>query len=244
MNAPKRIIQKLLRAAGLEVRAYNCATSPTLRLQRQLAHHGIGLVLDVGANDGGFGRSLYGSGYRGQLLSFEPQAAEHERLCRHAARQPGWDVAPRVAAGAHADQLTLHVAGNSLSSSLLPMLEAHRAAAPDSAYVRTEEVPVQRLDVLVPRERVARQPTLLKIDTQGYEGPVLDGAADLLPLLRGVYLELSLEPVYAGQQLFDALHARLLALGFACWGLSASFCDERTGRVLQLDGAYFRPFKT
>ena len=241
MNALTQTLRQVLRAAGLDVRAYTCASSPQLRLQRQLAHHCIGLVLDVGANDGGFGRSLLASGYRGRLISFEPQAAEHDRLRRAAARHAGWDVAPRTAVGDRVGQLTLHVAGNSLSSSLLPMLEAHRAAAPDSAYTGTEVVPVQRLDALVSVDDVRRQPTLLKIDTQGYEAQVLDGAEALLPHLRGVYLELSLEAMYAGQQLFDALHARLQGAGFRCWGLGAGFCNEQTGQVLQLDGAYFRP---
>jgi len=52
--------------------------------------------------------------------------------------------------------------------------------------VRTELVPLDRLDVLVgDRVAQARAP-FSKIDTQGFEKPVLDGAGGCLDLLVGV----------------------------------------------------------
>lgn len=240
MNAIAQTLRRLLRSARLEVRAYNCSTSPALRLMRQLAHHRIDLVLDVGANDGGFGRFLYANGYAGRVLSFEPQAAAHHKLSQAAKAHAGWTVAERCAVGEREGKLTLNVSRNTLSSSALPMLEAHRAAAPESEYVGKEEVPVYTLDALHQKLGSPQGRTLLKIDTQGYEAQVLDGAAALLPRVQGVYLEMSLTPLYEGQALFDVLHGRLTGLGFEYWGASPGFSDERTGRVLQIDGAYFR----
>ena len=82
--------------------------------------------------------------------------------------------------------------------------------------------------------------TLLKIDTQGYEAPVLDGAGDLLSRFAAVSLELSFVPLYEGQQLYDQLTGRLRDAGFTLYCLDAGFGDPRTGRMLQCDGLFVR----
>ena len=59
---------------------------------------------------------------------------------------PLWDVYPRCAIGDHNGEVEINIAGNSESSSILPMLESHRSAAPDSAYQGKEIVPIKTLD--------------------------------------------------------------------------------------------------
>jgi hypothetical protein len=82
--------------------------------------------------------------------------------------------------------------------------------------------------------------TLLKIDTQGYEAPVLDGAGPLVGTLAAISLELSFVPLYAGQQLFDDLVARLRDAGYVLYAIEGGFGDRRTGRMLQCDGLFVR----
>ena len=145
------------------------ASVPDAQINALLAHHQIDLVLDVGANSGRYALDLRRAGYAGQILSFEPVRDAWERCVANASRDPLWSVAPQVALGAREGQVEIHVSRNSVSSSILPMNDVHRAAAPDSSYVRTERVDLRRLDRLArePIER-ARRP-FLKIDTQGYE---------------------------------------------------------------------------
>jgi hypothetical protein len=62
-----------------------------------------------------------------------------------------------MALGDASGEIDIHVSVNSVSSSVLPMLSAHRQAAPDSAYVATEKVMLNRLDdvcPLVPEDRL------------------------------------------------------------------------------------------
>jgi hypothetical protein len=80
----------------------------------------------------------------------------------------------------------------------------------------------------------------LKIDTQGYEWQVLDGAPDLLARSSAVLIELSLVPLYEGQHLWHECIARLEAAGLALWALEPVFVDPETGRTLQLDGLFLR----
>ena len=136
--------------------------------------------------------------------------------------------------------LNIHVAGNSTSSSLLPMLQRHVDAAPQSAPVATEPVPVYRLDDIDHPQLKSAKRVLLKIDTQGYEMPVLRGASKTLERCAGLQVEMSIVPLYAGQALYRELIDYLDGVGFDLWGLLPGFVDPSSGRLLQMDGLFFR----
>lgn len=229
------------RKLGIEVHRYTPSQSLEARLFAMLERHGVDAVLDVGANDGGYASSLRQGGYTGAIVSFEPLSEAHAALLQAAQDDPLWQVAPRCALGSHAGELQINVAGNSKSSSLLPMMQSHVDAAPYSAVVATEPVPVRRLDDLdLPAFTAAENP-FLKIDTQGYEMPVLEGAVQSLQHCVGVQAELSLLPLYEGQALYRDVIAWLEARGFELWSLIPGFSDPVSGRQLQMDGIFFRP---
>ena len=198
----------------------------------------INLVLDVGANTGQFVDELRAGGYAGRIVSFEPLATAHEELRARAAADPNWTVADRTAVGAAAGSVEIHVSGNSVSSSILEMLPSHSQAEPLSGYVGVERVPVNCLDglcALAPEDRV-----LLKIDVQGYERPVLEGARNVLARARGIVCEMSLVPLYEGQGLAWEMWDLLAAEGFEAWSLEPGFRHPESGRMLQLDGVFVR----
>jgi hypothetical protein len=85
----------------------------------------------------------------------------------------------------------------------------------------------------------ARAP-FLKIDSQGFEWHVLDGARDILPRIKGILVELSLVPLYDGQHLWRDVIDRLEAEGFTLWAFKPVFSDYKQGRTLQLDGIFYR----
>lgn len=233
-------VRKLALKFGIELNRYNPAQSQDARMARLLAHHGIDLVLDVGANTGGYGQSLRDIGYGGDILSFEPLEDAHAELSRLAAGDERWHIAPRMAVGSENGEIVINVAGNSVSSSVLPMHDTHAQAAPQSRYVGTQRVPLNRLDAITHPALATSRSTLLKIDTQGYEMPVLLGAAGLLASVRGIQLELSVTPLYEGQTLYRGMIDWLTAQGFELWNLVPGFLDESTGRLLQFDGVFFR----
>lgn len=225
---------------GIDIRRYRPEATETGRLATMLGHHGVNLVLDVGANVGQFAGSLRRAGYTGRIMSFEPLAQAHGSLRASARRDSQWTVAPRMAIGDHAGQIEIHVSGNSVSSSVLDMLESHATSAPASKYVASERVTISTLDAVVAGELGPGVAPFLKIDTQGYEDKVLDGATQVLQKVRGLQLELSFLPLYEGQQLFDSLIERLRSLGFSPWGIWPGFCDPNSGRMLQVDVVLFR----
>src|SRR5207249_3929494 len=92
-------LRRLVRAvAGVDMRRHNSMIDPFLRTAEVLRQHNVDTVLDVGANDGGYGSELMRAGYSGRLISFEPLPAVRAQLLLRARAWPGrWVVAPPVA---------------------------------------------------------------------------------------------------------------------------------------------------
>ncbi len=230
----------LARKAGIEVARYNPAHSQAARLAQMLVHHEINIVLDVGANDGGYGRELRAGGYKGDILSFEPLEEPYRKLCNLAASDPHWQIVPRMALGSENGEIEINVAGNSTSSSFLPMERLHNEAAPQSAYIGKQSVQMHKLDSISHPMISSKKKIILKIDAQGYEGEVLRGAANTLKFISGIQLELSLVPLYQGQLLYRELIDQLIGMGFLLWNVVPGLTDIRTGQMLQMDGIFFR----
>jgi FkbM family methyltransferase len=237
----KHRIRKLALHAGLDVRRFNVVESAQARLAQQLLAHQVDCVVDVGAHEGGYGNFLREGGYAGPIVSFEPLSHAHAALSAAVAADSAWQVAPRMALGETAGQALIHIAGNATSSSLLAMKALHADAAPESRYVGSENVAVMALDGYRHATIDGACRPMLKIDTQGYEMPVLRGAQRLLTRAVGVQLELSVAPLYEGQALYQEVMDHLGALGFELWNLLPGFVDPASGRMLQFDGVFFRP---
>src|SRR5258708_35304512 len=187
------------------------------------------LVLDVGANSGQFALELFNAGFTGRIISFEPLSSAHAALRKVARNNPKWEVAPRCALGAHVGRAVINIAGNSFSSSLRPMLERHLAAAPQSAYVGTEIVPVETLGSVISRRFPGAAPRFaLKIDTQGFEGEVLDGLGALVEQCSAVLLEMPLDSLYGDAADLPTLFARLVQCDFHCVGMSPGHKNPQT----------------
>ena len=118
------------------------------------------VILDVGANTGQFAKGLRTNGYHGHIISFEPLSEAHSMLASAAASDPLWDVVERCAVGASATWTAINIAGNSYSSSLLPMLDLHREAAPESAYQGTEPCHVITLELVHRADFLRRNNTI------------------------------------------------------------------------------------
>ena len=199
------------------------------------------LVLDIGANSGQFASELFNAGFTGRVISFEPLSSAHAALTKTAQDNPKWEVAPRCAVGATVGSAIINIAGNSFSSSLRPMLERHLAAAPESAYAGTETVRVETLADFIAQRFPGGAPRFaLKIDTQGFEGEVLDGLGAHIEQCAAVLLEMPLVPLYGDAADLPTLFARLVKCNLRCVGLSPGHKNTRTGDAIEVDGLFVR----
>lgn len=235
----KKIAKKIAFKLGYDVRSYIPEASASAQLLACLRRFEIDLVLDVGANKGQFASEVRDSGFAGEMVSFEPLADAYAALQQASRKDAKWTT-HNCAIGDYEGQITINVAANSVSSSILPMLHAHEQAAPKSVYKSMQSVELRTLDALAPQYLAKGKNIFLKIDTQGFEWAVLGGAGQLLPVVRVVLVELSLIPLYEGQHLWKEVMAFLEARGFTLWALQPGFTSPETGRMLQMDGIFVR----
>lgn len=241
MNATAAI-KRLANVFGVELNRYRPERSEAGQLKMLFDRYGVNVVFDVGANIGQYASAIRAAGFSGRIVSFEALSSAHGELAlnRSASRDMNWLVAPMGAIGSEDGQISINIAGNSASSSVLPMLDQHLNAAPHSRYTGSEIVPLRRMDSLANQYLDDGSRIFLKIDTQGYESEVLDGASALMERVSGVQLELSLASLYGGQPRYEQLINRMSDAGFMMRALWPGFRDENTGELLQFDAAFFR----
>ena len=240
MYSLKQPIKRLINASGFDLRRLTANTNPAYQLLKGLNRFNVDIVFDVGANVGQFASELRSVGYKGDIVSFEPLSDAYELLLVQAGRGDKMQVHSRGAIGDYDGEIEINISGNSVSSSVLPMMKAHTSAAAHSEYVASETVPIFRLDTVAPEYLSEASRSFLKIDTQGFEWQVLDGASELLERVDGVLCELSLVPLYEGQRLWMDLIQRLEQEGFTLWSIQKGFTDPRDGRTLQVNAIFFR----
>lgn len=235
----RRIAKNLLGRAGLDLVR---VSSPTHSLGRRLAilqRSGADCVFDIGANRGQYAEEILRGGFAGRVVSFEPIGDCYASLARLAGRSSRW-ISVEAAIGRTAGEGVIHVSGNTQSSSLLPMMEAHLKAAPKSRYVREEKVRIVSLAEALSAYARPSERVFVKADTQGYELEVIAGAQGVLDQVVGWELELSLVPLYSGQALIEELIGRLRDLGYyPCW-MEPNDWASGSGALLQLDGMFLR----
>jgi len=253
MHALKQIIKRSFNHLGINVTRYHkpVALVPGGPVVVQHYRHvpikpspqvtmNIDVLFDVGANQGQYAADVRVEGYKKKIVSFEPLPDAYALLAEKAKKDPDWIVHPRCAVGSAPGETMINIAGNSYSSSLLPMTSAHSDSAPDSVYVGQAKTEVITLDSVFdtyvkPGERV-----FLKIDTQGFEKFVLEGARESLKRIAGVQLELSIVELYSGQMLYEYFFDFLKAQGFYLWSLEPGFYNPESGQLLQFDGVFAR----
>jgi FkbM family methyltransferase len=186
----RRLIRKMIRNAG-----FNRRMAPNF-LEVILANK-VDIVLDVGANDGGFGRELRDSGYTGHIHSFEPNPVAFKRLKNSIAGDPNWS-AVQCAVGDVPGLLFLNVSEADVFSSF-KKLNSFGQNSSNARVVNTVEARIVRLDDYLRENTALQGRPYLKIDTQGFEREVLEGLGNMFDKMVAIQVETSLIDSYVGE---------------------------------------------
>jgi FkbM family methyltransferase len=186
-------------------------------------------IVDVGAMSIGDGEEPYARLLKAapcEVIGFEPIEAEIEKL--NAAAMPGRQFLPFFI-GDGSEQ-TFYECNAPMTSSLLePDVEfcgRFQHLAELMQVVKTSRVSTTRLDD-IPE---VRGTDLLKVDVQGGELMVFEGATDVLGDVAVINTEVEFVPMYKNQPLFGDIDAFLRARGFLLH------------RFLGFSGRSFKPF--
>ncbi|MBV8314108.1 MAG: FkbM family methyltransferase [Planctomycetaceae bacterium] len=200
---------------------------------------GIDCVLDVGAHRGEYGRELRRLGFGGRIISFEPIPENFALLRRECAGDSNWR-AQQIALGSEEGCAEINVlSGTTFSSFLGPSEYGVAQFGTKMRTERTELVEVRRLEGLFDEcvAGIERPRVFLKMDTQGYDLAVLEGAGTKLDRVAALQTELAVKPLYRGMttSFVDSI-SRLQQFGFELTGLFPETYDPSDRlRVVELN---------
>ena len=217
-----RIARRWLRDQDAAQRMAVIALSTSNALARVKARGlEVGTIIDVGASDGRWSLKARDvlPGVRCHLIEANPvHRTSLEALCRD---RPGFSCS-LVAAGPTDGEIAFD--GTNPGGG--------RAAPPDG---RDHPVLPQRSLASLARERNLAPPYLIKLDTHGYELPILEGAAELFPHTRLLVIEAYTFPLRGTGPRFFELSAWMAERGFLVIDLSEPLWRPGDGALWQFD---------
>lgn len=197
----------------------------------------IGTVLDVGANEGQFIKVAQALFPRAPILAFEPNSHLTPALERLLSAGGSGAVFP-LACGRESAVIPLYVTKFSPSASLLKPTALRIPDFPAPDIGETIQVKVERLDAVVRSCELARPPYLLKIDVQGFEWEVLQGAVGILADVAVILCEVNAEDFYADQAGFEQIYLFMREHGFKLVDIGEPIRARATEEVLYFDVAF------
>lgn len=234
----KPLVQLIKSAAhrlGLDVvRANN---SPMLTYL-SLRDRDFPVIFDVGSNTGTYAANLCRMFPKAQVFCFEPVPSTFSKLEAWASGT-AQVTAVNLALGNHSGELDMHLHDDHTpSSSLLPSTTNNTRLFPITARQSSVRIKAERLDVFVKDKALnLGSGALMKIDVQGYELAVLEGARDTLKLTHAVIVEVILDDLYENQSRFEDVFAFMIAAGFRYAGnLDQHYADD--GHVMWIDAVF------
>jgi FkbM family methyltransferase len=212
---------------------------PLRRRKKLLQHFGITKILDVGANTGQYATELRKIKFEGEIISFEPISSVFDVL-KNNMKNDSKSTQKNFALGDKNETKTINIAKNLASSSFFSRTKYFEEIANYTEYISEEKVEIKVLDSIFDTLCNADDVVFLKLDTQGYEKNILNGAKESLKKIKGIQIELALKPTYNEQPNFKEIFKIIEEAGFTLYSIEEGFEDENTGRLLEIDGIFFR----
>lgn len=234
------ILKSILDKAGFEIHRFPHRSNPYFQLLKGLEYFNVNQILDVGANTGQFSLNIFKVGYTGKIISYEPLESAHKQLLKNSESFNNWVIHPRCAIGDYDGSIVINESKNSVSSSILTVLDTHIKAAPNSKFIGEATISINKLNTAADSYVDDSKITFLKMDVQGYEWNILNGANKILPRIKGILCEISLIPLYKDQRLWLDVIKRIEYEGFELWNIQPGFTDVEKGRTLQVDATFFK----
>lgn len=194
-------------------------------------------IVDIGANRGQFSLACRYFQPTATVYSFEPlkrASTVFKKVFQKDANTKLYEVAISPVAGS----LNLHISKRDDSSSLLPIGKNQSLYFPGTEEESISVISGAPLSKFLTSMQII-EPSLLKIDVQGYEYEVLIGCEDLIDKFTYIYCELSFLELYDGQKLSDAVCNWLRNKSFVLIGIH-NISYGYDGKSIQADFLFKR----
>jgi FkbM family methyltransferase len=222
-----RLVNLALKPTGLRVVPQQRLFDMDGLIARAASHdHRINTWVDVGASDGSWSMQALRHFPNASFLLFEPLAERQPALAACARRHDFKIVA--AAAGASAGQVEFAVD---------PNLDGSSIASPGATHTR--RVRVETIASAVATHAV-KGPYGIKLDTHGFEIPILEGADPILGQTQLLVIEAYNFKLTDTSVRFHELCGWLEARGFRCCDLADPMRRPSDGALWQMDLAFAR----
>ena len=229
------MIKKAARYFGLEISRYNADRDANYLFNRWISNlqskEPVKVVFDVGANHGQTVDRFRPEFPKATIYAFEPSSSVFSNLEARVINDPETKTF-RLALGEYDGYATLHENASDLTSSLLPNSgHISQFAPPEMCVPKNQKtVPLKRIDTFCDNESIDHI-DILKIDAQGYERQILEGAGSLLTptIIRGLFIEVSFVDLYENQTWCGEVLELLRSLGYHFFGFTDIACDDTHG---------------
>jgi len=196
----RRLLDSLIARLGIQVirKGTTWAIIEPEFLRQFLAAFDIDCVFDVGANIGQYAGMLRDIGYRGLIISFEPNPDAASKLREAAKKEKNW-IIREVALDSQCRTVNFNVMKISTFSSLHEPDESGSAIFADmNSIERQVTVKTQTLSDLFPalQAEFGFLRPFLKMDTQGHDLSVIQGAGNYRSRFAGLQSELTFTALY------------------------------------------------
>jgi FkbM family methyltransferase len=159
-------------------------------------------IIDIGANKGQFSATAQRLFTNPTIFAVEPNPDIYDTLKRNLESDSNSKTNIISCAVSSEDGVVkFHINKDSQVSSLFDIGPDRKRFYPDSIVIKETLIPAYTLDTLF-STRELTEPILLKIDVQGAEHLVIEGAVKILRKVKWIILELSFNKLYEGEKNF------------------------------------------
>ncbi|MBN2423826.1 MAG: FkbM family methyltransferase [Calditrichaceae bacterium] len=197
--------------------------------------HELKTIIDVGANIGQYALASSIFYPISNIYCFEPLPEAYQKLRNNTKHYKNIKIY-NIALGDRKGSLNFYQNEHSHSSSALKISEEQIKNFPETRNIKTINVTVERLDEFS-NSIIIERPVLLKLDVQGYEKKVLDGAKDFLKNIDYLLFETSFVEMYNEEPLFDEMHTIVKNYGFKLLA-PVGFLKGNGSQIMQMDVLY------
>lgn len=179
-------------------------------------------IIDVGASDGRWSLAARRFFPNAACLLVEAQSTHEPALRKHCVRERGMEY-------------VLCAAGPCRGTVRFDVSDPFGGqASPDASGGQIKELPQRSIDELV-QEHHLQPPFLLKLDTHGYEIPILDGSSETLRQCSLVMIEVYNFKLSTESARFPQMCEYMEKRGFRCADLADPMHRPKDGLLWQMD---------
>jgi FkbM family methyltransferase len=238
---------RLLRAASPTASIAEGMIEQSGRILSRLLGPASVVVADIGAA-GGLADRWEGIAESVVCVAFEPDLRSNP-----GPGGSGSGLTVRKAAAGRSEQRTFYLTEKRTSSSLLrPSMSVRNRLRSQARLEIVEEIDVECVTIDDAFADLGlRTPDFIKVDTQGTELEILQGAAGALPGCLGLEVEAQFRPLYEGAGLFRDVDAYVTGFGFELYDLRRHYhrrgtdppVAQKRGQIAYGDALYFRDWQ-